>query len=460
MSNKVLDHTSTEAILESICDGVFTVDTDWRITSFNRAAEEITGVERADAIGQICSEVFRCSLCESNCALAQTLRSGKPVVQREGFIIRADGQRVPISISTAVLRDAEGNIIGGAETFRDLSEIETLRNTLKQRYRVGDLVSRSKSMEPIFELIPTLGASSSTVLLEGETGTGKELVARAIHSSGPRADEPFVAVNCGALPDNLLESELFGYKKGAFTGAQQDKPGRLRSAGKGTIFLDEIGEISLAQQVKLLRVLQEHQFEPLGSTKPEPLEARIIAATHRSLAEMVDEGTFRQDLFYRIQVITLELPPLRERMEDLPLLVEHFIEHFNRTQNRHIQGCQPECMNLLMAHDWPGNVRELENVIERAFVLCHDEMIAAEHLPAKLRGQEHTANATPADAAGIRTQRSRSEKQAIIAALEEHNYNRQAAAHALGIHKTTLYRKIKALGIRLPRRNGPGALLK
>lgn len=401
MSNKALDHTSTEAILESICDGVFTVDNTWRITSFNRAAEEITGVERADAIGQICSEVFRCSLCEKNCALDQTLRSGKPIVQREGFIIRADGQRVPISISTAVLRDAQGNIIGGAETFRDLSEIETLRNTLKQRYRIGDLVSRSNSMEPIFELIPTLGASSSTVLLEGETGTGKELVARAIHSCGPRAEEPFVAVNCGALPDNLLESELFGYKKGAFTGAQQDKPGRLRSAGKGTIFLDEIGEISLAQQVKLLRVLQEHQFEPLGSTKPEALEARIIAATHRSLAAMVDEGTFRQDLFYRIQVITLELPPLRERMEDLPLLVEHFIQHFNHTQKRHIQGCMPESMNLLMAHDWPGNVRELENVIERAFVLCREEMIAPEHLPLKLRGQRTQADPPPIAAPGF-----------------------------------------------------------
>ncbi|MCA1797533.1 MAG: sigma 54-interacting transcriptional regulator, partial [Geobacteraceae bacterium] len=410
MSNKALDHTSTEAILESICDGVFTVDRDWRITSFNRAAEEITGVDRGDAMGQICSEVFRCSLCESNCALAQTLRSGKPIVQREGFIICADGQRVPISISTAVLRDTQGNIIGGAETFRDLSEIETLRNTLKQRYRIGDLVSHSKTMEPIFELIPTLGASSSTVLLEGETGTGKELVARAIHSSGARAEEPFVAVNCGALPDNLLESELFGYKKGAFTGAQQDKPGRLRSAGKGTIFLDEIGEISLAQQVKLLRVLQEHQFEPLGSTKPEALEARIIAATHRSLADMVDEGTFRQDLYYRIQVITLELPPLRERLEDLPLLVEHFIQHFNRTQNRHIQGCLPESMNLLMAHDWPGNVRELENVIERAFVLCRNEMIEPGHLPAKLRGQRSLVDAAAIETTGIRTQRSLTDK--------------------------------------------------
>jgi len=454
MPNNALDHTSTEAILESICDGVFTVDNTWRITSFNRAAEEITGVERGDAIGQICSEVFRCSLCENNCALEQTLRSGKPIVQREGFIIRADGQRVPISISTAVLRDTEGNIIGGAETFRDLSEIETLRNTLKQRYRIGDLVSRSKSMEPIFELIPTLGASSSTVLLEGETGTGKELVARAIHSSGPRAHEPFVAVNCGALPDNLLESELFGYKKGAFTGAQQDKPGRLRSAGRGTIFLDEIGEISLAQQVKLLRVLQEHQFEPLGSTRPDPLEARIIAATHRRLSEMVDEGTFRQDLFYRIQVITLELPPLRERMEDLPLLVEHFIEHFNRMQKRHIQGCVPECMNLLMAHDWPGNVRELENVIERAFVLCRDEMIAPEHLPAKLRGDHPPTDSSASATTEIRIRRDLTDKQAILSALEQHNYNRQAAARALGIHKTTLYRRIKALDIKLPRRSG------
>lgn len=453
MGTKPLDHTSTEAILESICDGVFTVDAAWRITSFNRAAEQITGVERADAIGQLCSEVFRCSLCENNCALAETLQSGNPIVQREGFIIRADGQRIPISISTAVLRDAAGNVIGGAETFRDLSEIETLRNTLKRRYHIGDLISHSRTMEPVFDLIPPLAASSSTVLIEGETGTGKELVARAIHSSGARAEEPFVAVNCGALPDNLLESELFGYKKGAFTGAQQDKPGRLRSAGKGTIFLDEIGEISLAQQVKLLRVLQEHQFEPLGSTKPEPLEARIIAATHRSLAEMVTEGTFRQDLFYRIQVITLEIPPLRERMEDIPLLVQHFIQRFNQTQNCNIQGCLPDTINLLMAHDWPGNVRELENIIEHAFVLCRTDLIEPAHLPATLRGSQPLACASNA-ATGIRTQRDLSEKQAILVALEEHNYNRQAAARALGIHKTTLYRKIKALAIPLPARNG------
>ncbi|MDD2558931.1 MAG: sigma 54-interacting transcriptional regulator [Desulfuromonadaceae bacterium] len=453
MGIKPLDHASTEAILESICDGVFTVDATWRITSFNRAAEEITGVEREDAIGQICSEVFRCSLCESNCALAETLQSGKPIVQREGFIIRADGQRVPISISTAVLRDAAGNVIGGAETFRDLSEIEILRNTLQQRYHIGDLISHSSTMKPVFDLIPTLAASSSTVLIEGETGTGKELVARAIHSSGARADEPFVAVNCGALPDNLLESELFGYKKGAFTGAQQDKPGRLHLAGRGTLFLDEIGEISALQQVKLLRVLQELQFEPLGGTKPEPLEARIIAATNRNLADMVTEGAFRQDLFYRIQVITLELPPLRARMEDIPLLVAHFIRRFNQTQNRAIQGCLPDTMNLLMAHDWPGNVRELENIVERAFVLCRSEMIEPAHLPATLRGSHPLVSANNSET-GIRIQRDLSEKHAILAALEEHNYNRQAAARALGIHKTTLYRKIKALAIPLPSQNG------
>ncbi|MFA6686665.1 MAG: sigma 54-interacting transcriptional regulator, partial [Desulfuromonas sp.] len=320
-------------------------------------------------------------------------------------------------------------------------------------YHIGDLISHSRTMEPVFDLIPPLAASSSTVLIEGETGTGKELVAHAIHSSGARAAEPFVAVNCGALPDNLLESELFGYKKGAFTGAQQDKPGRLRSAGKGTIFLDEIGEISLAQQVKLLRVLQEHQFEPLGSTKPEPLEARIIAATHRSLAEMVEEGSFRQDLFYRIQVITLELPPLRDRTEDIPLLVQHFIQRFNQTQKRNIQGCLPDTMNLLMAHDWPGNVRELENIIEHAFVLCRTDMIEPAHLPATLRGSQPLTS-THNGAAGIRTQRDLSEKHAILAALEKHDYNRQAAARALGIHKTTLYRKIKALAIPLPSRNG------
>jgi PAS domain S-box-containing protein len=443
--------TSTEAILESICDGVFTVDSEWRITSFNRAAEQITGTSREQAIGQRCSEVFRSSMCEANCALRQTLESGQPIINRSGYIITAAGQRVPISISTAVLRDKDGTIIGGAETFRDLSEVEALRKQLNERYQLGDLISHSPAMHDIFNLITAVASSSdTTVLIQGETGTGKELVAKAIHNLSSRALEPFIALNCGALPDNLLESELFGHKKGAFTGASTDKPGRFSLAGKGTLFLDEIGEISSALQVRLLRVLQEHSYEPLGATKAQKSHARIIAATNRNLSEMVKAGTFRQDLFYRIQVVQIDLPPLRERMEDITLLTEHFISHFNQLLNKQITSISPEAMACLVAHDWPGNVRELENIIERAFVICPDSVIARRHLPVALQ------STIPLDEPllDMQTHRDSHERQLIINALERNHYNRTAAARELNIHKTTLYRKINALAIPLPDTDG------
>jgi PAS domain S-box-containing protein len=246
--------TPTEAILESISEGVFTVDLEWCITSFNRAAEEITGIRRKEAVGRLCSEVFRSSMCETECALRRTLKTGKPIIGKSGYIIDSDGKRIPISVSTAVLRDAAGRVAGGAETFRDLSEVEELRRELEGKYQVGDLTSRSALMQRVFEVLPAIAASPSTVLIIGETGTGKELVARTIHSLSPHNQGPFIAVNCGALPDTLLESELFGYKAGAFTGANKDKPGRFGLARGGTIFLDEIGEVSPALQVRLLRV--------------------------------------------------------------------------------------------------------------------------------------------------------------------------------------------------------------
>ena len=441
--------TSTEAILESISDGVFTVDNDWRITSFNRAAEEITGTPRDQAIGQLCSEVFRSSMCENHCALRQTLADGKPIINRTGYMINADGERIPISISTAVLRDKRGRIIGGAETFRDLSEVEALRKELSGQRQLGDLVSRSPVMHDIFQLITAVAASSSTVLIQGETGTGKELVARAIHSLSERADQPFVAVNCGALPDTLLESELFGHKKGAFTGAIADKPGRFAVAGRGSLFLDEIGEISPALQVRLLRVLQEHQFEPLGSNRSEPCHARILAATNRNLEEMVEKGEFRRDLFYRIQVVQIDLPPLRRRMEDLPLLVDHFIQRFNQLQHKNITSVTPAALSALMAHHWPGNVRELENVVERAFVLCRSNAIDLPCLPTTLQ-----QGAADSGAQAIRASRQQHERQVILAALKRNQFNRAATARELNIHKATLYRKISALHITLPDHDG------
>ncbi len=438
-----------EAILESISDGVFTVGHDWRITSFNRAAEEITGVRRQEALGRLCSDVFRSSMCGAGCALKQTLKSGKSVIGKSGYIVDAGGNRIPISVSTAVLRDAAGGLIGGAETFRDLSEVEALRQELEGKFRVGDLSSRSPLMQKVFEVLPAVAASPSTVLLLGETGTGKELLARTIHALSSRRQGPFIAVNCSALPDTLLESELFGYKAGAFTGANKDKPGRFALARGGTLFLDEIAEISPALQVKLLRVLQDRIYEPLGGTRSETADARIIVATNKNLVEQTRKGEFREDLYYRVNVVRVELPPLRRRQEDIPLLVEQFIARFNRLQRKAVQGITAEALSLLMAHDWPGNIRELENVIERAFILCGDGHIGMEHLPPELTAFAGKAGKEP----DMRSAHDILDTQAIRAALERHHGNRAAAARALGIHKTTLFRRIKKLGLSLSPRS-------
>jgi len=443
-------NTSTDAILESISDGVFTVDPEWRITSFNRAAEEITGISRRDAIGRLCSEVFRSNMCETDCALRKTLKNGKPIIGRSGYIIDEEGNRIPISLSTAVLRDSTGKVVGGAETFRDLSEVETLRHELEGRFHMGDIVSRSPLMQRLFEVIPTIAVSPSTVLLNGETGTGKELMARTIHSLSKQSKGPFIALNCGALPDTLLESELFGYKAGAFTGATKDKPGRFALAKGGTLFLDEIGEISPALQVRLLRVLQEHCFEPLGGTSSVTTDARIIVATNRDLAELTRNGTFREDLYYRVNVVRIELPPLRRRKEDIPLLVEQFIVKFNHLHHATVRSMAPEALSLLMAHDWPGNVRELENVIERAFVLCPDGTIEIPHLPDELT----LHGSRSAGPVSLQAARSQMEAQAIQTSLEQNGFNRLATAKALGMHKTTLFRKIRQLGLALPEQDG------
>jgi PAS domain S-box-containing protein len=443
-----LEGVSTDAILESISDGVFTVDASWRITSFNRAAEQITGVARDEALGQRCSEVFRASMCEGECALRRTLETREPVINAAAFIVDSQGRRIPISVSTALLRDRDGEVVGGAETFRDLSVIEQLRSELAGRSRVGDLVTRSASMRRIFEVLPQVAESESTILIQGETGTGKELLARAIHDLSPRRRGPFVAVNCGALPDTLLESELFGYKAGAFTGATRDKPGRFALAEGGTLLLDEIGEVSPALQVRLLRVLQERTFEPLGGTGPVRADVRVVAATNRDLATLVERGDFRQDLYYRVQVMKIELPPLRRRREDIPILVEQLVSQLNARQGKRVEGVSPDVLGVLMAHDYPGNVRELHNVLEHAFILCREGRIELCHLPAELVPAHATVRSTIVEAIQV------AEAIAIRTALERNGFSRLAAARELGMNKSTLFRKVKQLGIELPETDG------
>jgi PAS domain S-box-containing protein len=454
LMKKEIEH-QTEIILDSIADGVFTVDSEQRITSFNRAAEEITGIEKEEAIGRRCWEVFRASICEEQCSLRRTMKTGESIVNQSIFIVNSRGERIPVSISTALLRDDGGRVIGGVETFRDLSVVEELRKELEDRHTFFDIISKNKNMQRLFRIMEQVSESDATVLLVGESGTGKELFAKAIHSLSSRSKGPMITINCGALPDTLLESELFGYKAGAFTDAKKDKPGRLAMAEGGTLFLDEIGNISPALQVRLLRVLQDRVYEPLGGTTSEEADVRIVAATNRDLDELVKEGGFRQDLYYRINVVKLSLPPLRERKEDIPLLADHFIRKFNRLNGKDIQGLSPEVMPLLMSHTFPGNIRELENIIEYATVVCKNSLIGLEHLPEYLRELAISSqDSAPKGPHKRDLSWGEMEKTFLYEALRRNAWNRKATAASLGIHPSTLWRKMKRLNLHVPKQKG------
>lgn len=374
-----------ETIMQSIADGVFTVDLEWNITFFNSAAESITGIPAQEAIGRKCWEVLRSSLCDGQCALDECLKHDVSLSGKSIFIVRSNGSRVPISISAAPLRNPSGQLIGGVETFRDLSEVTLLRKEMQGQYGVDDIIGKSPALARIFSILQPVARSGSTVLLTGESGTGKELFARALHNHSERSGKPFVAINCAALPPSLLESELFGYKKGAFTDARKDKPGKIALARGGTLFLDEIGDMPLPLQAKLLRVLQEKVFDPLGSTTSEVADVRIIAATNTNMERHVEQGTFRRDLFFRLNVARIQLPALRERRSDIPLLTTHFVQRFNTIQGKQVQGLSEDVLAMLMRHDFSGNVRELENIIEYAFILCSSGFIQMEHLPENLQ---------------------------------------------------------------------------
>jgi len=445
----------TTIILDSIADGVFTVDSDWKISSFNRAAEKITGIKKEEAIGRYCWEVFKASICEKGCSLKRTMETGHPIINQHVFIINSKGDRIPISISTAILRDKKDNVIGGVETFRDLSIEEQLRKELAKQNTFFDIISKNREMQRLFEMLELVSENDTTVLLEGESGTGKELFARAIHSISHRKKGPIVTVNCGALPDTLLESELFGYKAGAFTDAKRDKPGRFAQAEKGTLFLDEIGDISPMLQMRLLRVLQEKVYEPLGSTKSEKADVRIVAATNKNLEELVQQGLFREDLYYRINIVTLCLPPLRERKEDIPLLLEHFLRRLNSMRGKEIQGISPEAMNILMSYDFPGNIRELENIVEYATVVCKNRLIRRVHLPESLQ-QKIGLRKIPASEkiTGSEPSLEAVEKDIIYRMLRKNNWSRKLAAAQMGIHPTTLWRKMKRLNLEIPDYDG------
>ena len=440
-----VDPPIAENVLDCVADGVFTVDKDFRITYFNQAAEEILGFERHQVMGRPCREVFKSSLCEQGCGLQRAIENDRPVMMRAIYITNSVGERLPVCISAGALFDDSGEMVGAVETFRDLTHIEMVSNSCG-RTALPNIVGRSPAMSRVFDLVPIVAESDSTVLIEGESGTGKELVAKAVHELSPRRHKPLVVVNCGSLPDTLLESELFGHKAGSFTDARRDKPGRFELADGGTIFLDEIGDVSPALQARLLRVLQERVVEPLGGTQPRPVDVRVISATNKNVTQLVADGLFRKDLYYRINVVKISIPPLRDRRDDIPLLVDTMIQRAN-DKGREIEGVSPEVMEILMTHSFPGNVRELQNILEHAAVLCPKGVITPLHLPEDLIAPSNESTERPNVIDSL-------QRSLILSALNRHGGNRRAAAEELSVHPTTLWRRAQRLGIELPENDG------
>ncbi|MBZ0201342.1 MAG: sigma 54-interacting transcriptional regulator, partial [Ignavibacteriaceae bacterium] len=408
--------------------------------SFNRAAEAITGFKISEAVGKKYWQVFPSEDGKEDPQLRTFIADHQQSLLRETTIIRKDGSRVLVRINSAPLKDTTGSKIGRVVTFEDISLMKNLSEHIEERFHFDNIIGRSKSMLKVFSMMENVIHTDSTVLITGESGTGKEIIARAIHLNSDRKTEPFIAVNCTAFAESLLESELFGHEKGAFTGAINTKPGRFELSGNGTLFLDEIGDLPLSVQVKLLRVLENRQFERVGGTKTIQLNSRIISATHRDLEKEIKDERFREDLYYRINVINIHLPSLFERRDDIPSLVNHFMEKYNKRFKKDIHYISPNTLKIISHYKWPGNIRELENVIEHAFVVCNSDAIKTDHLPLKLQGllkggelsdEVHT---TPLEEA---------EKQSIANTLQKFKGSRLKTASALGINKTTLWRKMK-----------------
>jgi PAS domain S-box-containing protein len=432
-----------DAIFNSNIEGTFTIDNEWNVTSFNRSAEKITGFKKSEAIGKKCWEIFRSSLCRNGCHMEQTMLKGKASIGNELEIITRKGLRVPIKVNSGILLNNKNEKIGAVETFIDISEIKNLFDHLKTQYKFSNIVGSNKEMDKVFTLLESVADTDSSVLITGESGTGKELVARAIHLNSLRNKGPFIALNCSAFAETLIESELFGHEKGAFTGAINSKIGRFELAHNGTLFLDEIGDISLHIQTKLLRVLESRQFERVGGNKSINIDVRIIAATNKDLLNEIKEGRFREDFYYRINVINIHLPPLRERMDDFPLLVNHFIKKYNERFSRNISCFSPEAYNFLQDYSWPGNIRELENVIEHCFILCRGDIIQVEHLPDRIK------NKFSNEILKTNNVIQNAERNIIIEILEKHKGNKTKTAKEMNINPSTLWRKMKKLNIKV-----------
>lgn len=434
-----------DAIFNSSIEGTFTIDHEWNVTSFNASAEKITGYKKDEAIGMKCWQIFNSSLCRNGCHMEQTMLKGKPTIGNELEIINKGGNKIPIRVNSAILINNHDEKIGAVETFIDITEIKNLSSHLSEKYKYENIVGKSKELQQVITVLESVSQTNSTVLITGESGTGKELAARAIHLNSSRRTGPFIAINCSAFAESLIESELFGHEAGAFTGAIKTKVGRFELSRGGTLFLDEIGDLSISVQTKLLRILETREFERVGGNKTIKMDTRIIAATNKNLIDEISGGKFREDLFYRINVINIHLPSLRERMDDFPLLINHFILHFNERFGKNIKRFSSSAYDLLTEYNWPGNIRELENVIEHCFILCSGEIIQIEHLPKRLREKPRETKMEKSNTSLNNFKEA--EKEIIISILKKHNYNRGKTAKELGIDPSTLWRKMKKLGI-------------
>lgn len=442
-----------QAILDSLSEGIVTLDDEGTVIDINRAACEILEIMKDEALREGCPCILGDDLCAPGSELRNSIQERRSIREYEVSISTPSGKRKTIALRTEVLREDNRYPRGGVVIFRDVSEVAALRRDLGERYRLHNLVGKSKQMQNVFALLEEVADSDATVLIEGESGTGKELIARACHYLSPRGTGPFVAVNCSALSESLLESELFGHVRGAFTGAFRDKVGRFEAANGGSIFLDEIGEISPAIQVKLLRVLQEHAIERVGQEKSTPVDIRVLAATNRPLYNLVAAGEFRQDVYYRLRVVPVRLPPLRERRDDIPLLSQHFVERFREKTGRPIEGLDESALALLLDYAWPGNVRELENAIEYAFVKARRGLIRDIHLPPELYQVAAAVKPIPETASPQpprRTRRADLTPELLRQALERTGWNIAKTARKLNTTRNTVYQRMADFGLQTP----------
>lgn len=438
-----------EAIFHAVREGIITVDDQGEIRQVNAAAGTMLGEDKNDLTGRAASGVFTGSLSAAGEALEKTLVTRDEVEEfRVEVSLPRCGEKVFV-MSTTPLGNGGASPGGAVLVLRDLTHITRLEKQLASSNQYQDMIGKSAPMSEVFNLIENVAETDSTVLICGESGTGKELVAAALHYTSHRANGPFVKVNCAALAEDILESELFGHVKGAFTGAIKDRVGRFEAANGGTILLDEIGDISLRLQLRLLRVLQEREFERVGDTRPIKVNVRIIASTNKDLMKRIDEGSFREDLYYRLNVVRIELPPLRERRSDIPLLIDHLRTKFNRMFKKEIAGLSSEALDLMMRYPWSGNVRELENCLERAFIVCHDTVIQAEHLPRELlHAPQHKHGFH--DAASENLHASELDRDQVLDALSRTDWNVAKTARLLGVARNTLYQRIRSYKLERP----------